>query len=70
MIEENCENCKFYKHENGMDEDVGRCKRFPPVYVFETLDLNSEGDEHLHSFAWAQPSVAFDNWCGEWKEKA
>ena len=70
MIEENCENCKFYKHENGMDEDVGRCRKVPPVFVFEPGDM-SDNELQAHEFyAWAQPAVADDGWCGEWKAKA
>jgi len=68
MIEENCENCKYSLVNLGDEQRI--CKRFPPVYIFTPEDINSEDEYYLEGFAWHQPVVGFDEWCGEWKAKA
>lgn len=68
MNKENCENCKYWLDDVGDYQRI--CKRFPPVYIFTPEDMNFESENYLQSFAWSQPSVAFDSWCGEWKARA
>ena len=68
MIDENCENCKYWLDD--LKDDRRFCKRVPPIYIFKPIEMDTEGEDHLQSFAWSQPSVAWDSWCGEWKEKA
>jgi hypothetical protein len=65
MNKETCENCKYWLGD--LDDDQRICKRFPPVYIFTPEDMDSEDGHYLQSFAWSQPSVSFDSWCGEWK---
>lgn len=67
MIQENCENCKFFKTGPGLDEDAGRCRKVPPVFVFEPDDMSDKECMTHKIYAWAQPVVAFEDWCGEWK---
>lgn len=65
MIEE-CRDCKFYQIEDGegrkqaKDSEVAICMRFPPVYI-----TSEEYPDEVTQ--WYQPTVIFNDWCGEYK---
>ena len=63
MIEEMCGNCKYWKN-------FGTCRRFPPVFIFEPDNWDTENTDYREPYAWQQPIVDEDEWCGEWKAKA
>lgn len=54
MENETCKTCKFFE---GMDDKIGRCRRYPPNPFPMT-------HEQVISY-W--PSVQLKQWCGEWK---
>ena len=68
MIEENCENCKYWKYFG--DDDQGYCRRFPPVFIFEPDNMDKDDETFREFYAWGQPVVVMNDWCGEWKAKA
>lgn len=49
-----CAQCRYFKRE---DVEVGWCRRYPPVTVFD-----SEGSDPLVVFPLMDPGV---DWCGE-----
>ena len=67
MIEEKCENCRFWKVFSNF-QYVGNCKRYPPVFVAPThLEIQAGECIAMAEEAWTQPVVEDDGWCGEWK---
>ena len=75
MSESNCDDCKFYKHHDGVNAEgmeCGYCKRFPPVFVgpMEPVDEWS-GDIPYEKFTkWSHPVVmGCAEWCGEFLRK-
>jgi hypothetical protein len=48
-----CENCKF--------EVKLHCRRNPPIA--------HHNEAYVGDFVSVWPDVAFDDWCGEWKQK-
>lgn len=57
-MNENCENCIYWKRY--YNETIsGFCRRYPPkVFYFDNLGFTSE-----------LPRVDENDWCGEWKFK-
>lgn len=69
-----CDTCRFWKldEDDGTNERIGICKRFPPVSVLtENADIEYDQARPFegraaHSFIfWAQPRVLETDGCGE-----
>jgi len=55
-----CRDCKFYQvNLNLKAKNYGRCRRYPPIPVYD-----GRYDENTYS-----PYLHEDEWCGEWKVK-
>lgn len=55
MSDPACINCRFFS--------ASTCLRYPPVRVERHGE--SFGGESLKEFAWEQPEVSAEGWCGE-----
>ena len=53
-----CETCMFWAKEP--NEHWGRCKRYPPVRLWN----EEEGEMETH-----QPYTSIDEFCGEWQKR-
>ena len=76
-----CETCRFWdagcsssEHDVG-ERRSGHCRRHPPVLNLVLVQFEACGDtlgacEAAHAeSAWVFPTVAPDDWCGEWRAK-
>ena len=53
-----CEHCRFFLEDETRADEVGTCRRLPPVLFFDTIEESSKS-----AFA----SVHQDSWCGEFR---
>ena len=69
MTDEDCENCRFYM---AIDDRIGGCNRYPPVYKPEnTAKILIQDGKPLEAFdprEWSFPIVERWDWCGEYRE--
>ena len=57
-----CSNCKFWMYfdfDEDDEEDIGMCRRYPPVNVGLNLTHEARG--------WDYPTTRESGWCGEHK---
>lgn len=59
---EHCDNCKYY------DKDDGQCRRRAPVVILEKAAEYGHG-EVGYCYDSSFPSVADNDWCGEYEAK-
>ena len=65
-----CGNCLFCEP---VDDDVGRCKRYPPVIVTSLVVVETDGEGGRYSQTNALwnasqwPLVEGNEWCGEYE---
>jgi hypothetical protein len=61
-MDERCENCRFFKRQEGFSG--GHCRRFPPTIVGNLIESERYGRE----ITWDQtmPYTQIADWCGEW----
>ena len=61
-LEHRCDRCRYWSDfgQEG-DEDIGTCRRFPPVPVpWAVEDSGAYGPTQ-----WEQPTTRESSWCGE-----
>lgn len=74
---ERCENCKFWKRYEETKSNEGACRRFPRTVV-ESVRSSDRAGSHTDQYAFDTysetinvfPLHDYDDWCGEYKEKA
>jgi hypothetical protein len=70
MMDEYCSLCKFYRiagsefNKQGFGEDTATCMRYPPKYAVSSEYSEADASDIV---MWYQPTVVFDEWCGEFK---
>lgn len=78
-MEHGCSDCKFYR---SIGDDVGECRRYPPVILGEFLRIDGRRgaergeDQDVAMWesandptSWSWPVTFGSEWCGEFKPK-
>lgn len=60
---ETCANCKFFLGRGSRPNEIGECRRYPPVFLY-SLGRDDDGDYELHGDE-SSPTVIGKSWCGE-----
>lgn len=64
-----CDTCRFWHIDEGVQRDVGECRRRSPLPVIqsgESIDAGEFGDAGRAHW----PHTMSDDWCGEYQPPA
>lgn len=71
-MSENCESCKYWDNKASENDELGDCRRFPPVksdLVCKNQVADGASLEDAEWVATSFPITIETDWCGEWKAR-